>query len=352
MASREALRRLAVILCLVLALASRLWACDTPVFRYALERWVPDPYEMVAFHHGTPPPATGAMADFLSACTLANVRWRPVDSAAPLPADLRELEPSAALPGSIVVRHVRTGETIWAGPVLEQTHRDLIRSPARSAIAAQLQKGVSAVWVLLESGEVGRDDAAAALLESELDVLEGSLVLPVEAPGLTIAFSLIRVARDDPREQVLVRTLVLSEWDLAGRREPMAFPVFGRGRVLYALTEAGITKANIREACVFLTGPCACEIKDDNPGFDLLMAADWTSGLGDLMSAPPLPSVAGLAAVAGPGRPIACDTMAAAVGGDAPQTYSTGLVYGTGLVLALGIAGSLAVTAVLYRRRR
>ena len=29
-----------------------LWACSVPVFRYALERWVSDPYLVVVFHRG------------------------------------------------------------------------------------------------------------------------------------------------------------------------------------------------------------------------------------------------------------------------------------------------------------
>jgi hypothetical protein len=33
----------------------------------------------------------------------------------------------------------------------------------------------------------------------------------------------------------------------------------------------------IRSACDFLTGACSCEIKDKNPGLDLLMVADWGS---------------------------------------------------------------------------
>jgi hypothetical protein len=59
----------------------------------------------------------------------------------------------------------------------------------------------------------------------------------------------------------------------------MAFPVFGRGRVLWALVGAGIAKENIAEAGEFLTGPCSCQVKSLNPGCDLLLAADWESAL-------------------------------------------------------------------------
>jgi hypothetical protein len=57
--------------------------------------------------------------------------------------------------------------------------------------------------------------------------------------------------------------------------EPVIFPVFGRGRALYALIGEGINTDNIREAVAFIVGPCGCEIKMLNPGVDLLMAANW-----------------------------------------------------------------------------
>jgi hypothetical protein len=60
----------------------------------------------------------------------------------------------------------------------------------------------------------------------------------------------------------------------------MVFPVFGRGRALFPLVGAGITPKNIRDAAEFLAGPCSCEVKEQNPGFDLLLKADWRDLLG------------------------------------------------------------------------
>jgi hypothetical protein len=69
--------------------------------------------------------------------------------------------------------------------------------------------------------------------------------------------------------------LIGSEPDLAERSDVMLFPVFGRGRALLPLIGAGITEKNIYDAAAFLVGPCSCEIKEQNPGFDLLLSADW-----------------------------------------------------------------------------
>ncbi len=97
-------------------------------------------------------------------------------------------------------------------------------------------------------------------------------------PPLRIAFSMVRVSRTDPAEAFLVRMLLQSESDLPTLDEPMAFPVYGRGRVLYALVGAGTNAVNIGGACAFLTGPCLCECKAPSIGAVRLMAADWIGG--------------------------------------------------------------------------
>ncbi len=55
----------------------------------------------------------------------------------------------------------------------------------------------------------------------------------------------------------------------------MVFPIFGRGRVLYALVGEGIATATIEEASRFLAGACQCTVKADNPGVDVLISYPW-----------------------------------------------------------------------------
>src|SRR5262249_2160935 len=75
--------------------------------------------------------------------------------------------------------------------------------------------------------------------------------------------------------------LLSSESDLKDHKEPMAFPIFGQARVLYALVGAGIKRENIDQAASFLAGSCSCQVKEQNPGTDLLVAADWKKLLKD-----------------------------------------------------------------------
>ena len=78
--------------------------------------------------------------------------------------------------------------------------------------------------------------------------------------------------------------------------KPMVFPVFGRGRALWAYIGAGITEENIAEAAQFLIGPCSCQIKRQNPGSDLLLTADWEGSLEGLIETKDveLPPLSGL----------------------------------------------------------
>lgn len=289
---------LVVSLAAVLGLASLAWACNVPVFRFAIERWQPDPYRAVLLHRG---PLTEADRELLKPLEeqeeggLANLTVRTVDvgeldaNAEDTAADkaLWEALGESSLPLLVVnyPQQLNIPQPVFAGPPDREAISMLTDSPARQELIKRLAAGRTAVWVLLEGSQEEQNAAAAALLEAELKKLEQDLELPEltaapedallsEAP-LKIEFSLLRVRRDDPAEQTLVAMLLHSESDLAERTEPMVFPVFGRGRGLWGLIGPGITANNIRDSASFLVGACSCEVKEQNPGFDLLLAADW-----------------------------------------------------------------------------
>lgn len=285
------MRRLSALLVLTLmAAAPAERTCNIPVFRYALERWQSSPYEVVAFHRGPLGDEAKAALNVLRQAG-ANIDVDRIDVAEPLPPKRKALFEklkldlpfmAAVFPGSELVA--------WSGPLTADMARKLSDSPARREISRRLLAGDSAVWILLDGGDQARDDAAAALLETELRRLEKSLQLPAQAPDdppllsevpIKIAFSVYRLSRTDPGEQALVTMLLNSDTGLDG---PIAFPVFGRGRALWAMAGKGLNADMISEAAIFLIGACSCEAKELNPGLDLLFAADWETGL---TAAPP-----------------------------------------------------------------
>jgi hypothetical protein len=367
-----------------LAFALPLQACSIPVFRYALERWPSDPYRAIVFHRGGM--TEGQRAELknlteegLAGRSHANIAVQTVDlDQHPEPELLALWEQSkgATLPW-MVVRHLnatKVAGTLWSGPLAEAGIKQVLDSPARREIVRRLAGGESVVWTLLEIGEPQKDAEAAKLIEDRLAYLSNVLQLPkldqqdlandAAKDQLRLAFSVVRVSRTDAAEQAFVRMLLGSEPDLAEIAEPLAFPVFGRGRVLYALAGKGINQQHIDEASSFLIGSCSCEVKEQNPGVDLLVSADWDQLISPTLSpdvaTPARASLTGAGASAisdltslgsrdfGPNRGAAVEVVSfQPAAKPAPRSsIPTNAVVMSGLIVAV-----LGTAAIFLRRR-
>lgn len=359
--------RLALV-CLIFSALSAL-SCSVPVFRYALERWPASPYEVLVFHRGPLLEPQRGLISRLGMTNIppANIAVQTVDLSANVPEPLREVwirHQAEGLP--LLVLRYPAGSTaqgeVWAGPLANVA--SLLDSPARRRLAQRLIKGDSAVWILLESGDRTQDEAAARLLQARLDHLQKTLQLPkleavdiadqvisVPESELRLAFSLQRLSRVDPAEQILVRMLLGSEEDLGDQKEPMAFPIFGRGRALFALVGKGLNDETIDEACLFLTGACSCVVKEENPGVDLLLSVDWDNQVRiQSTAAPEPPALTGLTAIAAKSNTATAFTNSAAPL-QTPTTERGGTMRKAWLVLGIiGAVGLVAGTLVVRRR--
>ena len=371
------------------AVAGVALACQVPVFRFALERWVADPYQVVV--------SPGASGEFTSeekeaiAYLEANQQGSLTNETgifANLKVVVSEDPAEGAASAMMAVSYpvmVRGFEVkpIWTGPLSVESVKGLVDSPSRREIVQRLLSGESAVWVLVESGNAELDDAAAELMTAALERGEGSLKIPdgvmtreeaeavpnfaainsddvlqSEVP-LKIDFSLLRLSRDDAAETMFLPMLLSIEDDLgeyAG--EPMVFPVFGRGRLLEPLIGRGINENNALDYAAYICGACSCEVKDQNPGQDLLVAADWDSALAGSEIViekilPPLEGTGILAAVeAGePGEAesypevvIATEsTTSYSVGGLGPWRAIWGVAAGLVAILAILVIGTVVI---------
>lgn len=291
--------RATTIALLAIAIASVATACSVPVFRYAIEHWQPDSYIAYVFHDGDLTAEQQSLVDSLESkgvdgVATINLAVRTVgndEQLGPVIQKIKEEHPSSASPWLVVQTPPRVGppQTIWQGELTEANVAMVRDSPLRSDINKRLLAGDSVVWVFLESGRKEADEPAFALLSKELERLQGKLKLPeieeedlgdlsVDPAALKVSFSTVRLSRDSVEEQALVEMLLHVEPDLKDIEyisQPMVFPVFGRGRALYAIIGDGITPEVIEEAGVFLTGACQCTVKEQNPGVDLIMNLDW-----------------------------------------------------------------------------
>ncbi|MGY8686275.1 MAG: hypothetical protein ACKVHP_00835 [Verrucomicrobiales bacterium] len=284
-------QRALLALVLFAVVISRSMACSVPVFRYALERWPPDPYQAVVYHQGALSAEETKIVTFLqSSDANLEVAMVDIDTANETQRTNWEEQESDELPWLFVgypEEHPLAVE-LAAGPLEEGFAKDVVDTSVRKDIANQLINGQTAIWVMLESGDKVRNEAVWKLLNEQITELESTLELPmieeedikaglisVDEDELKIAFSALRLSRENPADEMLVRMMLDTEDDLIDRQEPMVFPIFGRGRVLYGLVGKGISSETIELAANYLTGSCSCQVKADNPGVDLLMAMNW-----------------------------------------------------------------------------
>ena len=285
------------------------FACDVPVFSYAMQYWSPDPYRVYVFHNAPLSASEQRIVDTFRAVARharleTNVDLQVVDIRQRVDASVRELYQAHLkdpFPGVVVQYPAATSisRPVYAGPLNEALLHDLFDSPMRRQIVENLMQGHVAVWVLLESGNRREDRQAADILDRELHRMAQVLQLP--GPDLWAwsedletdsgaRFVVLRLSRQEPEEQMLIRMLMHSEPDLEDQaRHPIAFPIYGRGLIMYALVGAGINEWTIKEACEFLSGPCSCQVKASNPGTDLLLSANWTERIRSNPYAQPAP---------------------------------------------------------------
>ena len=386
----------------IAALAASAVACSVPVFRYALLWWgarAPEEcYQVMVFHHGPlNTPQQAALETLERNAWLKDGGANYVVTAFDMDAEIPEAAKAIAASRAdatdpwMVLRYpptTRIEQEVWAGELDAPNVEHLLNSPKRREIAKRLLAGETAVWLLLETGARDQDDAAAAVLTKRLAQLENELQLPSEAddpidtpedraleaaatgenlPALQIKFSVLRLSRDDPENQLLWRMLRHSEADLEQDYAdvPVAFPVFGRGRTLWGLVGKGINDDIISEYCGYMVGMCSCEIKAQNPGFDLLLNANWDEALdpGDADGATVLPRLPGVieAPVAAPppsssgtsdhsgGTPTPSQNATIAVAAPAPAS-SNRLLWSIVAAIAVVILGLVTMTVWVQRR--
>jgi hypothetical protein len=329
------------------------WACNVPVFRYALERWRPDAYPVVIFHRGALTPEHLALIEPLEkaardgAVNLAAVRVNLSEAVSKEMQALWQAQSNSALP-CMVVRYPpaqQAASAAWAGPLTSDAVKALTDSPVRRELLRRLARGDSVVWLLLESGSKEQDDPTARLLETESRNLEKTLRLPEPAPDdppmradlpWKIAFSTLRLARTDPAEQMLVNLLLRWDAKLPTLADPMVFAIIGRGRSMPPLVGKEIRADVIGKVANFLVEGCSCEVKALNPGFDLLMTADWDALIeGRWVKDPELPPLMGLSQFASAASNKAAGPLA--VADPAPESAEGGgLVRNLLLVLGIG----------------
>ena len=308
-------------------MARQAHGCSVPVFRYALERWRPALYTAWVLHPGPlPSPYIEAISALDSFCQTnsINLAVHSIDSTQPLPG---ELEPQRAICAGVKAgnpllivqfpKRLNLSAPLYSGPITGGVLHSLIFSESRRQLAERLGRGDSAIFVVLENDDatdsqalVARAEAQAKYLQSvlklhALDKDDPSSKLHSDLP-LKITFSVLRVNRNDPAEKMFAAMIMKGQElkeNIAG--EPIVALVFGQGHLFDARASSELKPDTFDEWGRFACGPCMCQIKESNPGMDLLTAIDWESILDRQTPAAPaqvLPDFRRLLKEAGEGK--------------------------------------------------
>jgi hypothetical protein len=280
-------------------------ACDTPVYRYAMYRWLPAPYELYCFYDGQPDADSqkvAAAVDRLATREAApanlvvfSVNVQNDKELAGLLPDIREAwnrQASQQTPWYLVSSP--RGVHIFGGTLTADDLQGLVDSPLRGSICQLMEQGKAGVYVLVTSDDQAANERAEQEIRGVIDdVAAGKIPLytmPGDAadergssaaagarPAQKVEFGLVKVARGDASEKWVLDCLLALDSDLPRSTEPLAFLVYGRGRALFSSLGKGIQRANLTQDVEFITGACSCIVKDENPGVDLLMSYNWNS---------------------------------------------------------------------------
>jgi len=272
-------------------------ACDTPVYRYAMYRWPPSPYFVLYFHQGEIAEAEKPTHDAIYALMddrekQTNLLLEPIDlseegALAQLRPEVQALwntREDRANTGYLVISP--RGREIFSGRTLDaDTLAAMIASAKRDEIVERLAAGDPCVLVLMRSGHEESDAAAEKEVQQVVDDLAAGKVpmsigppamLPEgEEPSYEVPVGLVKLDREDMTERWLIRSLLALEPDLPELSKPMVFAVYGRGRALEPCVGPGIVRDNLLDYVAFVTGACSCQIKEQNPGVDLLTSTNW-----------------------------------------------------------------------------
>ena len=287
----------AAVCCTCVSLAR---ACDTPVYRYAMYRWLPAPYEVYYFHDAGLDEAAQQIKAALDKAGQtpegpANVVFLSVDLAkdkelAGVVSDIKEAwqkQDQPQIPSYLVSSPI--GRHLFSGSLTLAEIDAMIDSPARQQVAQLLGEGKAGVYLLLTGEDTRANAAAEQVIRGVVDEVKAGKVslytAPVSHPDATEAaeeanaakleVGFVTLARGDAKEKWLVEMLLELERDLRDTTEPIVCLVYGRGRALFSCLGKGIHRDNLLQDIEFITGACSCTVKDQNPGVDLLMRFNW-----------------------------------------------------------------------------
>jgi hypothetical protein len=287
-----------VVLSAVLLSAAITLACSTPVFRYAIERWEADPYRLVVFSNGALTEEQQKVVAGFKEYGNSGYRSSPlivdeydISSTNGLAVAVRAGLPTNRAAPCVALLYpefMRMDKVIWNDDLTTNALNRIVMSPARLEIARRLLDGDATVWVFIPGRDAEKNRAVHEMLDTKLRELETAvefnenfleLAKEAGAEPPKLKFSVLEVSRDNRQEAPLMAMLTQVSDSIATNSGPIVVPIFGQGRAAVLMMDEYLTGSYVESIVQFLTGACSCEVKAQNPGFDILIPVDWVGGI-------------------------------------------------------------------------
>ncbi len=203
---RAALLAVGVVLC-----ASFAWACNVPVFRYALDHWKPDKYVLTLSSETSLSEEARLVLEKLRA-DIDTHDWNVALKVLDIPSDSAPASSSNASTDELKLQlwypaNIANGRPVLDMPLDHEHTQQLLSSPLRDQLKKRLTDGQSAVWLFVASGDEAADNAARAELQEQIQALQATLELPkltddpadaiAGGPPLRVEFSVLELKKDD-----------------------------------------------------------------------------------------------------------------------------------------------------------
>lgn len=326
-----------------IALTQVVEGCTIPVFRFALDRWEADRFKLVL------PAEVAAKPEMVDL-------MRPLRAGGKANLDI-VTDRSGQTKAATLSFPRDEAQAAWSGELSSASLAELLDSPGRKQLLKHILEGDSVTWVLVD-GATPADEEAAQRISKRLAFLEQAAALPIQDPNdpdsqlgpgpeLRLKFQVLRLRQDVAVEKPLISMLAGPKGRVDAKR-PFAAAVFGRGRVLGAWQLDELDDAGLEDACMFLIGRCSCRLKNENPGWDLLMNVDWPKMLEETQQARknPIKAAEAVSQVASSNEMMVPETAKVSV---EPLPAVSG-IQGTPWMLWSGL-GLLGLVAMMLLRR-
>ena len=274
------------------------FACKVPVYDYAKKFWNPDRFAVGVFYSGL---LTKEQKSIIDNVELQNSRdsiyaiFR-IDVTKEIPMPFRgvwNVVKDGSLPMLVMLYPDEVGvpdRYAFKSEITAELDSILFSSSLNKFIASQYDNQSINFWVMAHFGSEAKGaeienmflkekNRVVKKLSEQVFKLAMENVIEKKYAGLKVKAPFCKLDLSSSQNTLLHSYLKNLFPKLFAKKTAFILPVYGRGRALGYIDRENIYYSNIYKTAEFLIGPCSCQLKSGNPGFDLPIPINWNNHL-------------------------------------------------------------------------